>query len=75
MALVTGGLVKVNFSLVEELEAVKRLMDKYNDIPMSLADGCLVRMTELITDSSVFTFDRDFQIYRRHRSRSIETLP
>lgn len=43
-------------------------MAKYQSVPMSLADACLVRMSELIPDSLVFTLDSDFQIYRHHKN-------
>ena len=33
---------------------------------MSLADACLVRMTELLPDPVILTTDGDFAIYRRH---------
>lgn len=49
---------------------MSRLLAKYADVPMSLADACLVRMSELHEESAVFTIDRDFRIYRR-RSRSL----
>ncbi len=38
---------------------------------MSLADACLVRMSEVVTDSIVFTLDSDFRIYRRHGRQAI----
>jgi hypothetical protein len=41
---------------------------------MSLADACLVRMSELLEDSAVLTFDGDFRIYRRHGRKSIPLL-
>jgi len=41
---------------------------------MSLADACLVRMSELREDSVVFTIDRDFRLYRRHGRQVIPTL-
>ncbi len=40
-------------------------------VPMSLADACLVRMTELHDRSRVLTTDSDFRIYRRHRRQAI----
>jgi uncharacterized protein len=46
--------------------AVVKLVEKYSDVPMSLADACLVRMTETLTDPVILTTDQDFQIYRRH---------
>ena len=40
---------------------------------MSLADRCLVRMTETLSDAIVITMDSDFRIYRRH-SRQVVPL-
>ena len=42
------------------------LMQKYADVPMSLADACLVRMTETLGDPLILTTDADFRIHRRH---------
>jgi uncharacterized protein len=42
------------------------LMQKYADVPMSLADACLVRMSETLADPVILTTDADFRIYRRH---------
>ncbi len=60
------GAVVVSFDLEEELEAVLALMDKSSDVPMSLADACLVRMSEMLANPVVVTTDADFKIYRRH---------
>jgi len=46
------------------------LTDKYADVPMSLADACLVRMTEVLADPVLLTTDGDFRLYRR-RSRQV----
>ena len=46
-------------------------MEKYSDVPMSLADACLVRMTETLSDCLVLTTDKDFRIYRRHSRRMV----
>jgi len=58
--------VLVAFDLGGNLEAVLRLMQKYASVPMSLADACLVRMTETLADPVVLTTDTDFDVYRRH---------
>ena len=49
-------------------------MARYTNVPMSLADACLVRMSELYPDSLVLTNDSDFAIYRRNRNQTIPTL-
>lgn len=54
------------FELADELDRVLNLMQKYADVPMSLADACLVRMTETLADPVILTTDTDFRIYRRH---------
>jgi predicted nucleic acid-binding protein len=69
----TGGVV-VGFALPSETRAVSRLMAKYSDVPMSLADGCLVRMSELNPKHQLLTLDGDFTIYRRNRNRAIPAI-
>ena len=49
-------------------------MAKYHDIPMSLADACLVRMAELLPDPVVLTTDSDFAVYRRFGRRVVPYL-
>jgi predicted nucleic acid-binding protein len=60
------GKFLVQFSAEEHWPDLRRLLRKYADLPMSLADACLVRMTELSPQSQVLTTDRHFRIYRRH---------
>ena len=47
------------------------LMDKYSDTPMSIADACVVRLSELAEKTLVLTTDSDFKIYRRFGRRVI----
>lgn len=61
----------VGFDVGEDLEPVLRLMEKYQDIPMSLADACLVRMSEILSNPVILTTDRDFRIYRRHSRQTV----
>lgn len=74
LELLERGLLAIPFRLEDEFSAIKILLDKYKNIPMSLADGCLVRMAEQISDSIVFTLDSDFKIYRKNRRKVIRTI-
>ena len=74
LGMAASGILDVGFSVAEELERVRRLMKKYAKIPMSLADACLVRMTELHKDSIVLTLDSDFRIYRRNRRQLVPVI-
>jgi predicted nucleic acid-binding protein len=67
--------VRVDFELSVEVVAVVELLRRYKSVPMSVADACLVRMTELHTDCMIFSTDSDFQIYRRHGNQVIPALP
>src|SRR5262245_7963279 len=53
--------VSVAFNLDEHVEAVTRLMDKYADVPASLADAELIRMTEILDEVVLLTTDSDFR--------------
>lgn len=68
------GAISIRFSLGDELASVRRLMKRYGNVPMSLADACLVRMSELVVSSAMFTLDRDFGSYRRNGRQSIPLI-
>ena len=74
LELIRRGAVALAFSLADESAAVARLLKRYHDVPISLADACLVRMSELFTGSEVMTVDGDFRIYRRQGRGVIPTL-
>jgi len=67
-------LMKVEFQVAEEVTAIRELLERYADLPTSVADACLVRMAELETGSRVLTLDSDFRVYRIHGSRVIPTI-
>ena len=69
-----SGIVRLAFDLEIELHAVLDLMEKYADVPMSLADACLVRMSETLPEPVVVTTDTDFRIYRRHGRRVVPVM-
>jgi len=68
------GLIVLDFDLQTELEVVVALMERYENVPMSLADACLVRMAELSPGASVFTLDEDFRIYRQNRTEPLALI-
>jgi predicted nucleic acid-binding protein len=74
MNLVATGLIRLDFSLRENLSEVAALADRYADREPDLADLCLIRMSELFPDLPVITIDSDFQIYRRNRKQRIPLI-
>ncbi|GJL56229.1 MAG: pilus biogenesis protein [Nitrospirales bacterium] len=71
LEMVKRGVITTSFRLENEVATVDKLLVHYADVPMSLADACLVRMAELSPKSSVLTIDDDFLIYRKNRRQKI----
>jgi len=71
--LLRRGAVRIGFELRDELAPVRALMQRYTNVPMSLADACLVRLAEL-TGLPVCTLDSDFTIYRAHGRQALDLL-
>jgi predicted nucleic acid-binding protein len=74
LELVERGLLSIDFALREEIIALRRLVRRYRDRPMSLADACLVRMAELYDEAAVLTVDADFTIYRKNGRQVIPLI-
>lgn len=74
VALVAKGVLRIGISMQEQAPQLRTLMRRYRNVPMSLADACLVRMTELVDDAAIMTLDADFRVYRRHRRLVIPLL-
>jgi len=74
LELVSRGIVRSDFRVASEIDSLRVLMKKFSDVPMSLADACLVRMTELDQQSVILTLDSDFRIYRRNRRQVVPTI-
>jgi len=72
--LLERGLIQIPFKLSAEISIIIKLMNKYKNIPMSLADACLVRMCEQIADSTICTLDSDFKIYRKEKRKVIPII-
>jgi predicted nucleic acid-binding protein len=74
LRLLERGIVRLDFVLGDQQTDVLRLLRKYADQPMSIADACLVRMAELADACQVFTTDRAFLVYRRKGRHVIPLL-
>lgn len=60
----------------EQVRRMRRLMEKYRDRPMDLADASLVVLAEKRGLTDVFTLDHDhFRTYRVHRRRMFRLWP
>lgn len=74
MSMLEAGVITIPIHLDDEVGTIRELMRRYQNVPMSLADACLVRMSERIEGSSVLTLDSDFRIYRKHKNEMIDLI-
>ncbi len=76
VSLVRRGVLEVVPALGSEDQAgaVSALISRYENVPMSLADACLVHMLERTENGSIMTLDFDFRIYRQAQRRIIPLL-
>ena len=66
--------LEIGIAIEDDASAIESLMQRYADTPMSLADACLVRLTERLPDCRLFTLDADFEHYRRNGRQVIPLL-
>lgn len=67
------GALRIALRLDAEAAAVRDLMSRYSNIPISLADACLVRLAEL-SGLPVRTLDSDFVLYRARRRQRLALI-
>jgi uncharacterized protein len=70
-ALLERGVIQIAIAVEREQADLRALMRRYRNRPMSLADACLVRLSEIHRTAEVVTLDADFRIYRRYRNNVI----
>jgi predicted nucleic acid-binding protein len=68
-----GSKIRIGLQFDREIQAIRELMQRYANVPMSLADACLVRLAEL-TGLPICTLDGDFAIYRANRRRPLTLI-
>ncbi|HET6401513.1 MAG TPA: PIN domain-containing protein [Candidatus Kapabacteria bacterium] len=66
--------IQIPFSYSQNREEILELVVRYSDVPMSFADACLVRISELYPDAPILTLDADFLIYRRNKNERLPVI-
>ncbi len=68
------GFLTIGMALADHHSAILAMVRRYTDVPMSLADACLVRLAEIYPQSPVLTLDSDFGVYRKNGRQVIEVI-
>ena len=74
MEMLGEDFLTIGMALADHHSAILAMIRRYADVPMSLADACLVRLAELYPQSPVLTLDSDFLVYRKNGRQAIEVL-
>ena len=70
----TSGAIQSDFATSANFRELAALIQKYQSLPMSFADACLVRLAELHDGASVVTVDSHFQVYRKNGDQPISLV-
>jgi uncharacterized protein len=64
----------IGMGVADHHSALLTMIRRYADVPMSLADACLVRLAEIFPQSAILTLDSDFSVYRKNGRKVIDVL-
>ena len=68
------GAIEIHEPLNQHLERIIELTQKYQNVPMDLADASLVVVAESLNIKDIITIDSDYYIYRTMRKEMLNNL-
>ena len=68
------GVFQIPFQLTRSAAPVRRILNRYRDLPADFADACLIHLADELSTGDILTLDRDFEIYRWRRTRLFRNL-
>ena len=71
---VAEGVFQTPVRLADQAGGVEKLLKKYRNMPMDLADACLVDLADRIDSGRILTRDGDFSVYRWRARRQFQLL-
>jgi uncharacterized protein len=72
--MVSENFLQIGLQVQDQHAALLAMIKRYVNVPMSLADACIVRLAEMHPKSQVFTLDSDFNIYRKNGRQVIAQI-
>lgn len=61
---VSAGVFQMPFQLSRAASEIQRILRKYKDRDVDLADACLIHLATELRTGDILTLDSDFQVYR-----------
>ena len=72
---ITAGIFHIPFQLSRDTSGINKILRKYRDRKIDLADACLVRLADQFGTGDILTLDSDFEIYRWAQNKPFNLLP
>jgi uncharacterized protein len=72
--ILTSGAIQSDFATTANVRELAALIRKYQELPMSFADACLVRLSEIHDGATVLTIDSHFHIYRKNSNEAVPVV-
>lgn len=74
LAMIRRGALTFPFVLAPALSELTVFLEKYSDLPTSVADACLFHLAAHHPGSVLWTTNRDFLVYRTPARKAVESL-
>jgi uncharacterized protein len=71
---VARGTFQISFQLSRSASQIQRVLRKYRDQEVDLADACLVHLASQLRCGDILTLDRDFEVYRWGNNKRFDLL-
>lgn len=71
---VASGAFQIPFQLAGCAGEIQRILHRYRDREIDLADACLIHLANELRTGEILTLDRDFEIYRRGGNKRFTPL-
>lgn len=71
---VAAGTFQLPFQLSSSAPQIQRILRKYRDREVDLADACLIHLAGELHTPDILTLDSDFEIYRWGRHKPFQLL-
>ena len=71
---VEKGIFQIPLFLPRSAVFIRRIIRKYRDQQIDLADACLIHLAEELDTGEILTLDTDFQIYRWKKNKPFQSL-
>lgn len=72
---VADGTFQIPIQLSRSAAAIQRILRKYRDQDIDLADACLIHLASELRTGDILTLDNDFKVYRWGANRPFKPLP